>query len=168
MLVYHPAFDIYNSVFRLLQLLHYMNRDEVEVDRIRIWDFYLTFPNETRNIRFPNELNDLKIIFKRKASNPYEDLIDPKRIFERMKSYQLSALKCLASYGLIETKLLSKNVVRRTAKEIPDVLIKKLDDLTIEKSNVIKLIVGFWELPLYGKFGLKDRTGLIEFKYDQK
>ncbi len=168
MLIYHPAFDIYNCVFRMLQLLTHMKQEEVELDRLRIWDFYLTFPNEARNISYPTALSDLKGIFKKKDPNPYEDLIDPKRIIERMKSFQLSALKCIASYGLIDSKLLSKNIVRRTDKQIPKELAEKFNKLTIEKSNIMKLIVGFWELPLYGKFGLKDRTGLIEFKYDQR
>jgi hypothetical protein len=145
-----------------------MKQDEVELDRLRIWDFYLTFPNEARNISYPNTLSELKEIFKKKAPNPYEDLIDPKRIIERMKSFQLSALKCIASYGLIDSELLAKNIVRRTENEIPSELKDKFTELTIEKANIIKLIVGFWELPLYGKSGLKDRTGLIEFKYDQR
>lgn len=168
MIIYHHAFDIYNCVFRMLQLLTFMKQDEVEVDRLRIWDFYLTFPNEARNISFPSTLSELKGVFKKKDRNPYEDLIDPKRLIERMKPFQLLALKSIASYGLIETKLLSKNIVKRTSKEIPKELSEKLSELTTEKENVIKLIVGFRELPLYGKFGLKDRTGLIEFKYDQR
>lgn len=168
MLIYHPAFDIYNCVFRMLQLLSYMKQEEIELERLRIWDFYLTFPNEARKITFPLDLSDLKGIFKKKAPNPYEDLIDPKRILERMKSFQLSALKCIASYGLIDSKSLAQNIVKRTNKEIPKELMDRLTELTIEKENIIKLIIGFWELPLYGKSGLKDRTGLIEFKYDQR
>lgn len=168
MLIYHPAFDIYNCVFRMLQLLTHMEQEEVEVDRLRIWDFYLTFPNEARNISYPNSLSELKGVFKKKGFNPYEDLIDPKKIIERMKSFQLSALKCIASYGLIDTKLLAKNIVKRSSKEIPRELSDKFNELTLEKANIIKLILGFCELPLYGKSGLKDRTGLIEFKYDQR
>lgn len=168
MLIYHPAFDIYNCVFRMLQLMTFMKTDEVELDRLRIWDFYLTFPNEARKISYPNSLSDLRGIFKKKQPNPYEDLIDPKRIIERMKSYQLSALKCIASYGLIDSKLFSKNIIKRTDKAIPQELIEKFNELTPEKSNIIKLIVGFRELPLYGNVGLKSRTGLIEFKYDQR
>jgi hypothetical protein len=145
-----------------------MKQNEVELDKLRIWDFYLTFPNEARKISYPSDLSELKKIFKSKQENPYEDLIDPKRIIERMKPYQMSALKCIASYGLIDSKLLSKNVVTRTEKEIPQELMSKFSDLTIEKSNIIKLLVGFNELPLYGKMGLKFRTGLIEFKYDQR
>lgn len=168
MLIYHPAFDIYNCVFRMLQLLTHMKQDEVELDRLRIWDFYLTFPNEARNISYPNSLSELRSVFKKKQPNPYEDLLDPKRMIERMKSYQLAALKCIASYGFIDSELFSKNIISRTTKEVPKQIEAKLNDLTIEKANIIKLIVGFWELPLYGKMGLKDRTGLIEFKYDQR
>lgn len=168
MLVYHPAFDIYNCVFRMLQLITSMKQSEVELDRLRIWDFYLTFPNEARKISYPRDLSELKKIFKAKQQNPYEDLIDPKRIIERMKAYQISALRSIASYGLIDSKLLSKNIVSRTDKEIPKELLDRFSDLNIEKSNIIKLITGFKDLPLYGKKGLKDRTGLIEFRYDQR
>lgn len=168
MLVYHPAFDIYNCVFRMLQLMTSMKQREVELDRLRIWDFYLTFPNEARKISYPRDLSELKRIFNKKQDNPYEDLIDPKRIIERMKPYQMSALRSIASYGLIDSKSLSKNIVTRTDKEIPKELLDRFLDLTIEKSNIIKLITGFNELPLYGKMGLKFRTGLIEFKYDQR
>lgn len=168
MLIYHPAFDIYNCVFRMLQLMTSMKQSKIEVDRLRIWDFYLTFPNEARKIIYPSDLSELKKIFKAKQENPYEDLIDPKRIIERMKPYQMSALRCIASYGLIDSKELTRNIIIRTEKEIPQELLEKFADLTIEKSNIIKLITGFNDLPLYGKTGLKFRTGLIEFKYDRR
>ena len=98
MLTYHPAFDLYNCIFRMLQLLVNMKNDEVELDRLRIWDFYLTFPMEARKIKFPKDLVKLKeTIFKNKNSNPYEELVDSKRMMNRMKPYQITALKCLAS-----------------------------------------------------------------------
>jgi len=168
MLVYHPAFDIYNCVFRMLQLLTAMKQHEVELDRLRIWDFYLTFPNEARKISFPTVLLELKNIFKQKEENPYEDLIDPQKIIERMKPYQIEALHCLASHGLIDAKSLSKNVITRTKKELPSDLLKKFEEISIEKSNIIKLVIGFAELPLFGQNGLKHRTGLIEFRYDKR
>lgn len=168
MLIYHPAFDIYNCVFRMLLIMTKMKQEEVELDRLRIWDFYLTFPNEARNISYPDTLFELKSILPKQMSNPYEDLIDSRRIIERMKSFQVSALKCIASYGLIDNKLLAKNIVKRTTKEIPQELSAKFNKLTSEKENIINLILGFGEFPLYGKSGLKDRTGLIEFKYDQR
>jgi len=168
MLIYHPAFDIYNCIFRVLQLLSYTNDAEIEVDKLRIWDFYLTFPREVRKIKFPMELSALKKVFKEKEQNLYEDLIDPRRIMDRMKPYQLAALKALASYGFIDKDSLSKNVVKKTNKEIPLELKQQLSELSVEKLNILKLITGFKDLPLYGDFGLKARTGLIDFKYDAK
>ncbi|WP_417445316.1 ABC-three component system middle component 5 [Joostella sp.] len=165
MLVYHPAFDIYNCAFRMLQLLSLMEESEIELDKLRIWDFYLTFPNEARQITFPRDLFELKKIFKNKPDNPYEDLIDPKRIAERMNPYQLSALRYLASYGLIDNNLFQKNIVKRTDKALPSELQQKLDEINTEKENIIKLVKGFNFLALRG---LKERTGLLEFRYDRK
>lgn len=165
MLVYHPAFDIYNCAFRMLQLLSLMEESEIELDKLRIWDFYLTFPNEARQITFPRDLFELKKIFKNKPDNPYEDLIDPKRIAERMNPYQLSALRYLASYGLIDNNLFQKNIVKRTEKALPSELQQKLSEINTEKENIIKLVKGFNFLALRG---LKERTGLLEFRYDRK
>ncbi|MFK8303707.1 ABC-three component system middle component 5 [Capnocytophaga stomatis] len=165
MLVYHPAFDIYNCAFRMLQLLNYLKKSEIELERIRIWDFYLTFPNEARKIKFPRDLNELKKVFKDKGENPYEDLIDPKRIVDKMKPFQVSALRYLVSYGLIDSNLFLKNIVKRTEKSIPQELEKRINETTIEKDNIIKLVQGFDNLALWG---IKERTGLLEYRYDKK
>lgn len=168
MLIYHPAFDLYACVFRMLQLLEVMDQDAIELERIRIWDFYLTFPNEARKIKFPLQLSELKKVFREKAPNPYEDLIDPKRILQRMKSYQLAALKCLVSYDLIDGDLLTKKIVKRSQKPLPQDFIKEFLNISTERSNIIKLVIGFAELPLYGAIGLKQRSGLLDFKYDSR
>lgn len=165
MLVYHPAFDIYNCAFRMLQLLNYLKKSEIELERIRIWDFYLTFPNEARKIKFPRDLNELKKVFKDKGENPYEDLIDPKRIVDKMKPFQVSALRYLASYGLIDNDLFKKNIIKRTEKSIPQELEKRINETTIEKDNIIKLVQGFDNLALWG---IKERTGLLEYRYDKR
>jgi hypothetical protein len=46
MIIYNQAFDLYHAVYRMLQLLTHFNKKEyVEVDRLRIWDFYVLFPS---------------------------------------------------------------------------------------------------------------------------
>lgn len=168
MLVYHPAFDLHNCTFRMLQLLNFMKQDELELETLRIWDFYLTFPGEVSKIVFPTDLKNLKKVFRDRAKNPYENLIDPKRLFSRMRTYQLASLKSLASYGFIDSELLNSNIIRQTKKEIPKELIGFIEDISVEKLNVIKLVTGFSNFPLLGPFGLKARTGLLQYKYDPK
>lgn len=169
MLVYHPAFDLYNCIFRMLQLLNYSKEEEIHIDKLRIWDFYLTFPNLVRNMAFPADLRHLKESIFKEKNNPYEEITDQKQIFDRMQTYQMSAIKCLASYGFVDSSLLAKNKIKKTGKEIPTSLLEKLTDLQNQKGNVIKLVTSdFVNLPLFGEKGWKARTGLLEFKYDPK
>ena len=166
MLTYHPAFDIYHCAFRILLLTDKMPMEVIEVDRMRIWDFYFVFPSQLRNISFPRDLWGLKSGIK-KEENPYEDLRNSEMIFERMKPFQLSALRYLASYGFIETDSLSDNKIKRTKKKIPKKLLDKMTETDSQQEYVLKLISSpFNELPLYGDKGLKARTKLIDFKYD--
>ena len=169
MLVYHPAFDIYNCIFRMLQLLSYTKEEEIAFDKLRIWDFYLTFPSQVSAIVFPADLRNLREKIFKDKTNPYEELSDPKGIFDRMQTYQLSAVKCLASYGFVDSKQLTKNKVRKTGKQIPEELLNQLTNPSIENKNIIKLVTSdFINLPLLGREGLKARTGLLDFKYDKR
>ena len=158
MLVYHPAFDIYNCIFRMLQLLSYTKEEEIAFDKLRIWDF-----------SFPADLRYLKEKIFKDRNNPYEEISNPKGIFDRMQTYQLSAIKCLASYGFVDSKQLSKNKVKKTGKEVPKELLLQLNNPRTESKNIIKLVTSdFLNLPLLGKEGLKARTGLLNFKYDKR
>lgn len=169
MLVYHPAFDLYNCIFRMLCLLQRAKEDEINLEKLRIWDFYLAFPNQVKTIAFPSNLRKLKDTIFKNNNNPYEQIPDTKIVFDRMINYQTSALNCLASYGFIDAKSLSKNIVKKTNKILPKKLDDQIKNISQEKENVLKLVVNeFVDLPLYGSKGLKARTGLIDFKYDPR
>ena len=60
MIIYHQAFDLYHTAYRIIQLLTYFKRGEsVEIERLRIWDYYLLFPIEMQRIKF--SLNEKEI-----------------------------------------------------------------------------------------------------------
>jgi hypothetical protein len=168
MLVYHPAFDLHHCTFRMLQILFNINQENIESDKLRIWDFYYTFPNEIgKNITFIEELRALKKIFKNNL-NPYEEIGDVKKVFEQMKPYQLTALNHLASHNLIDNALWENKLINLNKDMIPADLLTRLSNLTTQQQNILKLIGSpFNDLPLYGKLGFKSRTGLIDFKYDR-
>jgi hypothetical protein len=153
----------------MLQLLSYTKEEEIPFDKLRIWDFYLTFPSQVSEISFPADLRHLKEKVFKSKSNPYEELSNPRGIFDRMQTYQLSAVKCLASYGFVESKQLAKNKVKKTGKQIPDELLTQIKNPSVANDNIIKLVTSdFVNLPLLGKEGLKARTGLLDFKYDKR
>jgi hypothetical protein len=171
MIVYHPAFDLYHSVYRMLQILTHFNRnDYVETERLRIWDFYLLFPDKISTIKLKSNEKDIKELIKtfiKKSDNPYELLLDNRKVFERIKPYQLGALKCLASYGIIDKDYLNTNRITIISKEILSTYSSKFEALSSKENNAISLLTShFYLMSLYGEGGLKDRTQLLESKYD--
>lgn len=167
MIVYHAAFDLYNCMFRILLILSRMKEEEVEMEKILIWDYYVAFPNRVSQISFPQEIkSQYTKIFKEKE-NPYDEVLDDVKVFSRMRSYQTEALRCLAAYGLIDSEQLLKSRIKRTGKLLPGTLQERINEVPNRLKNVITLIESpFTELPLYGAKGFKFRTKLIDYKYD--
>ena len=50
MLIYSQAYDLYHTMFRILQIME-KTKEVLEVDKLRILDFYLAFPAELLEIR---------------------------------------------------------------------------------------------------------------------
>ncbi len=166
MLVYHSAFDMYHSVFRMIQLLSNLKQDYVELERLRIWDYYLAFPNEMSKIRYEKDSKDIKNLFPDKY-NPYEVVLDGKIIFEKMRPYQMTAIKTLASHGLIDKNFLSENRVTKIKNIDLVETLKEFEPLSERELNIIKIMTSYFcNMPLYGDNGLKDRTNLLEYRYD--
>jgi hypothetical protein len=171
MIVYHPAFDLYHSVFRLLQILtHFKRKGYVEIDRLRIWDYYLLFPEKIHSIRLTKEEADIKKLimeFIPKSENPYEQILDDRKMFEKIKPYQLTAIKCLASYGIINKSFLNENRVTIISKDILKEHVSKFETLSVKEQNVISLMTShFSQISMFGPTGLKARTKLLESRYD--
>ncbi|HLS38652.1 MAG TPA: ABC-three component system middle component 5 [Sphingobacterium bovisgrunnientis] len=155
----------------MLQILtHFDKNDYVEIERLRIWDFYLLFPDKISSIKLKQTEKDIKELIKtyiKKSDNPYELLLDNRKVFEKIKPYQLGALKCLASYGIIDKNYLSTNRVTIISKEILSNYSSKFEALSPKESNTISLLTShFYLMSLYGESGLKSRTQLLESKYD--
>ncbi|MCT4142353.1 ABC-three component system middle component 5 [Elizabethkingia anophelis] len=171
MIVYQPSFDLYHTIFRLINILGYFDRDEsIEIERLRIWDYYLLFPNKLKNIRLKQDERDIRGMinsFILKNENPYEQILNDRKMFEKIRPYQMSALKYLASIGLINNDYLNNNRITKVSRSILVQLSDITDELTIQEKNTIKLLTShFYYVPLYGTDGLKDRTNLLESKYD--
>jgi hypothetical protein len=167
MLVYHPAFDIYHGVFRLLRILSLSPKQQFEMERIRILDFYLLFPNELLKFRFPAAMRKKRSLFQ--GANPYQSINDPKRVFFRLEPYQTCAIKCLVARQFVDTGLFFDGKVARTGKPLPDGL-----NLAIQKANQASpALIEFMndsllKIDLYGDSGLKGRSDLFEYRYDLK
>jgi hypothetical protein len=171
MIIYNQAFDIYHTIYRLLHFLNkFENQTVLEIERVRIWDFYLLFPNKIHEIRLKQDESDIRRIrktFIKDSNNPYDRINENKKIFEKIKPYQLAALNCIASYGIIDKSFLNQHRISIINKNILTEFVKKFEDLSPKEKNVIALMTShFNQVSLFGTDGLKSRTNLIESKYD--
>tara|TARA_B100000378_G_scaffold103846_1_gene82805 strand:+ start:2093 stop:2611 length:519 start_codon:yes stop_codon:yes gene_type:complete len=171
MIVYQKAYDLYHTVYRMMKLLaHFKGDGLIEIDRLRIWDYYLLYPNKMNNIKLTRKEKDIKKVIKNfiySEDNPYEIILNDRKMFEKIKPYQMAAIKCLASYGIINKNYLSENKISNISRDIFDNYEDDFKNLSVKEENAIKLLTShFYQMSLFGKDGLKNRTGLLESKYD--
>lgn len=164
MLVYNPVFDAYHCIFRILAILEI--RPSIEVDALRILDFSLCFPSIVATFKLPKELTALKTVAK-KTHNPYRDAMGANRLFLSLRPTHDGALACLAAAGFIMPKELAAGRATRTAVSLPLDLNDRRAALVARETFFFEHIASkLLEIPLLGPNGLKDRSGLMEFRYD--
>lgn len=165
MLIYNQAYDLYHTMFRILQIME-KTEGKIEIDKLRILDFYLAFPCELMEIRSFRGFKKYEKYIKAEK-NKYERVIDRKRLFFKMEHIQLSAIKALISYGIFDAEEFKKGNIKKTYEKLSDSLLTRIQSANEENPNLITLITGpLASMNLFGHLGLKERTNLIEFKYD--
>ena len=170
MRTYNPAFDLYHSIFRMANIAAKLaDGESMEVDKARIWDFYLLFPDKVYNIHLRNDEDQLKkyrSIIK-KQNNPYDYHGDNRKLFEWIKPVQVSALGCLVSCGILNKEKYVEGRVCIDDRQSLGVFLQKAGSITVREQNVLSFMSCLSRaLSMTGQYGLKARTELLESKYD--
>lgn len=169
--MYNQAFDIYHGIYRMIHILERIqDNDTFELDRLRIWDFYLLFPYKVHEIRLGKDFSEIIALRKKyikSGVNPYDEIYDGRKLLERLRPYQIGAISCLASYGIIDSdKFLNNDIVVADRMKLTNMLtlVSKLSD---EENNVLSWLCSFFStFPMNGHNGFKSRTKLLISKYD--
>ena len=171
MAMYNQVFDMYHCIYRIIHILKRLHENEIlELDRLRIWDFYVLFPYKIHEIRLGRDFDEVISYRKRyirKLSNPYNTIYDGRKLLERLRPYQMGALTCLASYGIVDSRELLNNKVKILDSDKLLKIYKELDKLADEEHNALSwLCLYFRTFPMNGVNGFKSRTKLLVSKYD--
>jgi hypothetical protein len=166
MLTYHPIHDPSHCIFRVLCLAHDIENDKIPVDLIRILDFYILFPHTLASMSLPRDLLDAKRIFKA-VKPPYENLPASSRLMFELSSIQDQALKSLMAKGILEQEALSSGYISIRKTILPQIVLSLINESTFRKAEWYQALVKIISnIPLKGNGGLKDRSGLMEYRYD--
>jgi len=166
-LIYHPAFDAYHCVFRMLVVTGAL--PTLELAKLRILDYYMCFPAEVASIQLPQEHAEIRKV-ARAIKNDYRGPVSAARTFRDMEPIQHAAARLLAASGVFDSQQLELGTVLRTGSALPD---DQLRAQALQPASsgpaaavshyVLHKLSG---LPVSGPGGLKQRTGLMEHRYD--
>lgn len=162
-MIYHPRNDIYHCCFRLLSILSSHNQP-ISIEKIRIIDFYLVYPNFIKEITLPRKNGNTKLKNKyAKMSPPFEIMPNKKILFSELKDFQYSAISLLRAKSIIELK---ERTISKASDYwlLPETFFKENNILNDETQ--VQLIKCLCSIELTGIQGLKHRTGLMEYRYD--
>jgi len=162
MLVYHPALDPYHASFRMLRLLA-ASPYSVERDRLRLLDFYLLFPHLLRKIHLPSSLTQRRNRLAQ-PENQYRYSGQPQLVFRTITPVHDAALSLLASS---EWARAEDDGFRLNASKVPQSLLALLQTKNSAQADLVGFLVGdLHTVSLRGHEGLKQRSGLMEYRYD--
>lgn len=164
MLVYHPAFDLSHGMFRMLRLLEASPKRQLKWDTFRILDLYYLFPHLLEAARLPRSMTKRKREFG-KLGSKYTRVPTPRMFIQQLRGIHESIARSLAAKGFIEPAQFDEGLLVRTEREIPPDLLHIFAD-NDDAALVEMLAVEVAAIPLTGGDGLKDRTGLLEHRYD--
>lgn len=164
---YQPAFDVYHTEFRILRLIIFGGVVEVDVDQLRIADFYLLFFPRLTDVRLFPAHRKIKRLARESRLERYEIQPEDRLLFARMSAIQVVALRALAISGIINKERLELGFVAFTGAEIASDILDRVVEANLgDRERMESLEVLMTQYPLNGVGGLKERTRLMEHKYD--
>ena len=137
MIIYHPLTDVFHAMNRCMIILKYIENSNyklkggvMNIERYRIYDYYLLFPNDIRNISLPSSYRGFKTL---KYQNKFNTIKNQKTVFKRLKNIQDICINNLISYNIIDSKEFKEKQVLK--------LISSTSELTFDKNSIDDLVL---------------------------
>lgn len=166
-LAFEPAYDPFHAAFRILRQSAYRKFEPSPVSRVKILDVYVAEPVKCLNIRLAGTL---KASARRaaKCQHPtYGHRPAANSLFNRMSLMQDAAIQTLVMQGILDGDAFGMGQVRLVEGVLPNNLLSKIDAANAAQADLMKFLFNDLDaIPFDGLNGLKDRTGLGEFRYD--
>ncbi|WP_425228548.1 ABC-three component system middle component 5 [Sphingomonas sp.] len=164
-LVYHPALDPYNALLRACRTLA-SSQSGLDVTALRILDFLLVFPEKIVAIRLSPALRAASKRLKAEPRFPYDRSPSSQALFRRMGAPFEAAVQTMISRGLAKVGGASGKLTL-DPEAVPAEMLALARGRNDEEPDLMSLLASLGaEYPSQGPNGLKDRSGLAEFRYD--
>ena len=152
-------------MYRVLLLLELHPEHRMPVDQLRILDFYFLFPHLLADVKLMRG----HIRWKRKLAatrSKYNHVPAPQMLLSQIRPLQEVALLHLAGEGYFDKQALDEKLAIKTSRSVPPTITKLFSEQSDERELAEFLAKEVSKIKLTGVDGLKDRTGLLEYRYD--
>lgn len=165
-LAFYPEHDAHHAAFRALCIRTRISA--LPISAYRIVDYFFLNPYDLGSFRMPGS-TQRKIAAKFEYLRPYKRNTEPAAAALHMWQFQQAALTVLARRNFIVPAALSDERVQFTDESLSGDLRAKVESDALLKKDVMDFLIdAMTRFPLGGSGGLKDRSGLLDFRYDVK
>lgn len=166
-ITYLPAIDPFHAVFRMFVLFPTETAVPCPVEVARLLDFYICFPALINDFKSPRDIiKQYNLLKKRYKENSYQVTPKPAVIFRRMQASQSAALSSLLSYGFLDRETFQEGRIARTTKEVPKRICAEVERHRGTNEELIAYLEELKTRNPYGPDGLRARSKLEEYRYD--
>lgn len=166
MLVYNPIYDTNHCILRLLCILKDIYIKDIEINHLKLLDFYVLFPSLLKKIRFSSNLRSKRQIATN-VPEPYEDISNPKRLFFNLGHIQDLSLRSLISIKFINREDFIRDRIALNTETLSSEILNLIEEQGFRNEEWYQIIIeDLSEMNLYGRDGLKSRSGLMEYRHD--
>jgi hypothetical protein len=166
MLIYHPMFDPYHGALRLVATLMDSGQGQMEWERLRLLDYLVVFPHRLLTLKLPQQLRSAKSLFK-SIPQPYENFPSAPQLFFQLGEIQESAGRLLVGRDLLDRNAILNGTAQLIESDALSRVQELVQRLSHRSADWYKFVVEqLRDLPLQGKNGLKERSGVMEFRHD--
>lgn len=168
MLLYHPATDFYHCWMRFASVLSVCGTEGAEFDRIRILDFFLCFPLEISECKLPAKYSAVLRNKIKQIPKSYEDHNSIRQAFSQMSKIQWQVAMDMVAKGIVQRDRYREGILAPNFEPpVSDLLQSVAEEWEARNEEWHRLTINvLLSMPLNGKDGLKNRSGLMEFRYD--
>lgn len=164
MLLYNKALDPIHTTLRLAAICSNSTSNEIELERLQIFNFLLAFPAHIADMPLAREMLQAKNKFK-KYRSPYNNF-EAYTLFNRMNPIFFASLQMAENVGFLNIQ--ENGTVQLQKDSIPSALRTIISN---EGCSISKEALDFEkkylsQMPILGKSGLKAASKLMDFKYD--
>lgn len=166
-LVYHPAFDPYHTIIRCLRVSTIFG-GKFHKEQLELFQFLILFPEILGTSKLTGATRSSWGKLKWSPRFPYEMRTDLRRTFQSSRSTFEAAFQTLVRERILSEAVADEEITFSVSWfNVPEKVVEIIDARNEGEEALLSLLETLAsDVPFFGSMGLKERTGLMEFRYD--